>query len=175
MIESFADNFKIGSFIFQSPFQCCIIMTVEKLNSQRTVAINRLHEVLKSKEAKIHNNSLLKLAKRIEKEIHLNSKNITSYKIKYRRLVFNIKDPKNLKLSKNIIEGTLSPKDLIRMSFEEMGNEKLKQEREEIKKNYIENVISNECDLQRQGLKVIVKTHKGEEVREIVPPNPDFQ
>ena len=46
-------------------------MTVEKLNPQRTVAINRLHEVLKSKEGKYHNNSLLKLAKRIEKEIHL--------------------------------------------------------------------------------------------------------
>ena len=150
-------------------------MTLEKLNPLRTVAINRLHEVLRSKEAKIHNNSLLKLAKSIEKEINLYSKNIKSYKIKYRRLVFNIKDPKNLELSKNIIDGKISPKDLVRMSFEEMASKKLKQEREEIKKNYIENVISNECDLQRQGLKVIVKTHKGEEVREIVPPNPDFQ
>ena len=149
-------------------------MTLEKLNPQRTVAINRLHEALKSKEAKIHNNLLLKLAKSIEKEINLHSKNIKSYKIKYRRLVFNIKDPKNLELSKNIIDGTICPKDLVRMSFEEMASKKLKQEREEIKKNYIENVISNECELHRQGLKVIVKTHKGEEIREIVPPNPDF-
>ena len=152
-------------------------MELEKLNPQRTVAINRLHEVLKSKEAKIHNNnSLLKLAKSIEKEIHhLHSKDIKSYKIKYRRLVFNIKDPKNLEFSKKIINGTLSSKDLVKMSFEEMASEKLKQEREEIKKNYIKNVISNECELQRQGLKVVVKTHKGEEVRQIVPPNPDFQ
>ena len=151
-------------------------MELEKLNPQRTVAINRLHEVLKSKEAKIHNNnSLLKLAKSIEKEIHLHSKDIKSYKIKYRRLVFNIKDPKNLEFSKKIINGTLSSKDLVKMSFEEMASEKLKQEREEIKKNYIKNVISNECELQRQGLKVVVKTHKCEEVRQIVPPNPDFQ
>ena len=150
-------------------------MTVEKLNPQRTVAINRLHEVLKSKEAKIHNKLLLRLAKSIEKEINLYCKNIKSYKIKYRRLVFNIKDPKNLKLSKNIIDGTISPKDLVRMSFEEMASKKLKQEREEIKKNYIENIISNECELHRQGLKVMVKTHKGDEVREIVPPNPNFQ
>ena len=39
----------------------------------------------------------------------------------------------------------------------------------EIKKNYFENVISNEFELLRQWMKIMVKPHKVGEVREFVP------
>ena len=81
-------------------------------------------------------------------------------------MVFNIKDEKNLGFFRKIINGNLKPKDLVAMSADQMASKELKEWRQSELKNDIEKIKSHELDLLKMGSKIVMKTHKGEEIKE---------
>ena len=81
-------------------------------------------------------------------------------------LISNIKDEKNDEFFRNIINGNIKPKRLVNMSAEDMANKELKEWRDSTNKHDIEKIKSHELDLLKMGSKLVIKTHKGDEVRE---------
>ena len=122
----------------------------------------------KNEDVKIDDSKLDDLVKIIEYEMYrYYSKDVgNKYKAKYRSLVFNIKDEKNNGLFRKIINGNIAPKKLVAMSAEDMANNELKQWRQAEIKHDIEKIKSHELELLQTGAKIIMKTHKGDEVRE---------
>lgn len=88
------------------------------------------------------------------------------YKAKYRSLVFNIKDRKNHTLFAKICGKLIEPKQLVRMSPEEMASQELAQWREQEAKHQLEMIKKSELDLLACAKNYVLKTHKGEEVIE---------
>ncbi|XP_047525577.1 death-inducer obliterator 1 [Pieris napi] len=88
------------------------------------------------------------------------------YKAKYRSLMFNIKDRKNLSLWRKICEKKLKPGELVRLSPEELASQELAQWREEESKHQLELIKKSEIDLLAASKTYVLKTHKGEEVME---------
>ncbi|XP_013107132.2 death-inducer obliterator 1 [Stomoxys calcitrans] len=88
------------------------------------------------------------------------------YKAKYRSLLFNIKDRKNYTLYAKICGKLIEPKQLIRMSPEEMASQELAQWREQEKKHQLEMIEKSELDSLACAKNYVLKTHKGEEVIE---------
>ncbi|CAK1540120.1 unnamed protein product [Leptosia nina] len=88
------------------------------------------------------------------------------YKAKYRSLMFNIKDRKNLSLWRKICEKKLKPSELVRLSPEELASQELAQWREEESKHQLELIKKSEIDLLAASKTYVLKTHKGEEVME---------
>ncbi|XP_061400775.1 uncharacterized protein LOC133336495 [Musca vetustissima] len=88
------------------------------------------------------------------------------YKAKYRSLMFNIKDRKNHTLYAKICRKLIEPKQLVRMSPEEMASQELAQWREQETKHQLEMIKKSELDLLSCAKNYVVKTHKGEEVIE---------
>ncbi|XP_038208455.1 death-inducer obliterator 1 [Zerene cesonia] len=88
------------------------------------------------------------------------------YKAKYRSLMFNIKDRKNLSLWEKICERVLKPSELVRLSPEELASQELAQWREEESKHQLELIKKSEIDLLAASKTYVLKTHKGEEVME---------
>lgn len=112
------------------------------------------------------------LAVSIEEEMFSYFKDTgTKYKAKYRSLVFNIKDPKNLTLYKKILEKSINAEQLIRLSPEELASQELAQWREREAKHQLEIIKKNELDLIQQAKTVVLKSRKGEEVIETKPVN----
>uniref|UniRef100_A0A182J9R2 PHD-type domain-containing protein n=1 Tax=Anopheles atroparvus TaxID=41427 RepID=A0A182J9R2_ANOAO len=88
------------------------------------------------------------------------------YRTKYRSLVFNIKDRKNLSLFQKISEKSIEPKQLVRMTAEELASQELAQWRENETKHQLEMIKKSELDLLACAKNYVLKTHKGEEVIE---------
>ncbi|XP_058120398.1 uncharacterized protein LOC131294606 [Anopheles ziemanni] len=88
------------------------------------------------------------------------------YRAKYRSLVFNIKDRKNLSLFQKISEKSIEPKQLVRMTAEELASQELAQWRENETKHQLEMIKKSELDLLACAKNYVLKTHKGEEVIE---------
>merc|ERR1712223_801086 len=57
-------------------------------------------------------------------------------------------------------------KKLVEISAEDMANKELKEWRQAELKQDIEKIKSHELDLLQMGSKIVLKTHKGEEVKE---------
>ena len=116
----------------------------------------------------IASDKLAELVRKIEDELyHLYNKEIgMKYKSQYRRLVFNIKDPKNNGLFRKIISGRLSPRRLVEMTPEEMASKELQQWRQAVNKTDIEKIKQHEIEMIKLGNKLVVKSHKGEQVIE---------
>merc|ERR1712173_168495 len=74
-----------------------------------------------------------------------------------------------------IINGTIVPKKLVEMSAEDMANKELKEWRQAELSQDIEKIKSHELELLRMGSKIVMKTHKGEEVREEVKKPEDIK
>ena len=87
------------------------------------------------------------------------------YKAKYRSLVFNIKDPKNPSLFRRIADGSLSPSELVRLSAEELASQELAKWREQQTQHQLEMIRKSELDLLQMAKSVVMKTHKGEQVK----------
>lgn len=68
------------------------------------------------------------------------------YKLKYRSLMFNIKDPKNMQLRKKVISGELTPAVLCRMTPQELANEELAQYRKSRDEKLDNSIIKREED-----------------------------
>lgn len=90
----------------------------------------------------------------------------TKYKAKYRSLMFNIKDRKNTTLFQKICDKSIEPKQLVKMSPEELASQELAQWRENENKHQLEMIKKSELDLLACAKNYVLKTHKGEEVIE---------
>ncbi|XP_059615417.1 PHD finger protein 3 isoform X2 [Phlebotomus argentipes] len=90
----------------------------------------------------------------------------TKYRAKYRSLMFNIKDRKNMSLLEKICEKMILPSQLVRMAPEELASQELAQWRENENKHQLEMIKKSELDLLACAKNYVLKTHKGEEVIE---------
>lgn len=88
------------------------------------------------------------------------------YKAKYRSLVFNIKDTKNLTLYRKIADRSLTPAAVVKLSPDEMASQELAEWREKETKHQLEMIKKNELDMMALAKSLIVKTHKGEQIIE---------
>lgn len=90
----------------------------------------------------------------------------TKYKAKYRSLMFNIKDRKNTTLFQKICDKKIKPKQLVKMTPDEMASQELALWRENENKHQLEMIKKSELDLLACSKSYVLKTHKGEEVFE---------
>ncbi|XP_037955902.1 uncharacterized protein LOC119685630 [Teleopsis dalmanni] len=90
----------------------------------------------------------------------------TKYKSKYRSLMFNIRDRKNLTLISKICTKQIDPKQFVKMSADELASQELAQWRENEVKHQLEMIKKSELDLLKCNKNYVLKTHKGEEVIE---------
>lgn len=111
---------------------------------------------------------ITKFAGETELEIYamFNSENSKKYRAKYRSLIFNIKDRKNDSLFQKISSKMIVPKQLVRMSAEELASQELAKWRENETKYELEIIRKAELDLLACAKNYVVKTHKGEIVME---------
>ncbi|XP_022168280.1 PHD finger protein 3 [Myzus persicae] len=118
-------------------------------------------------ELKTAEQDLEELISKIEEELFNQfSKVDQKYKTKYRSLLFNIKDPKNLNFFKKIMFKWVTPYQLVRMTADEMASQELAEWRERENKHQIEMIRKTELDMMNQPKALLMKTHKGEEIIE---------
>ncbi|CAI6364913.1 unnamed protein product [Macrosiphum euphorbiae] len=118
-------------------------------------------------ELKTAEQDLEELILKIEEELYNQfSKVDQKYKTKYRSLLFNIKDPKNLNFFKKIMFKWVTPYQLVRMTADEMASQELAEWRERENKHQIEMIRKTELDMMNQPKALLMKTHKGEEIIE---------
>lgn len=140
--------------------------------STRVITRKTLTETLSTRiketeDLKLTDEEIADLAFNIELEMFKYFKDTGSkYKAKYRSLVFNIKDTKNLTLFRKIADRSLAPDAVVRLSPEEMASQELAEWREKETKHQLEMIKKNELDLMAQAKSIVVKTHKGEQIIE---------
>ncbi|KAI9580842.1 hypothetical protein GQX74_013390 [Glossina fuscipes] len=153
-----------------------------RLNVRRTLKeqlLQRMHEELKAFSDNEQTNKTRRIPKLSTEEINEFAKATeiemynyfsrdtgNKYRAKYRSLIFNIKDRKNQTLFAKICGKLLEPKQLVRMSPEEMASQELAQWRENEAKHQLEMIKKSELDLLSCAKNYVLKTHKGEEVIE---------
>ncbi|XP_068211222.1 death-inducer obliterator 1-like isoform X2 [Palaemon carinicauda] len=104
------------------------------------------------------------LADEIEKELFMFfSKDVGfKYKSRYRSLLFNIRDTKNSGLFRKILNGTIPPANLAKMTSEELASKELAEWREREEKKELQAIEKHELDMISLGNQYIMKSHKGE-------------
>jgi len=118
-------------------------------------------------ELKTTEQNLEELISKIEEELFNHFGKVDQkYKTKYRSLLFNIKDPKNLNFFKKIMFKWVTPYQLVRMTADEMASQELAEWRERENKHQIEMIRKTELDMMNQSKALLMKTHKGEEIIE---------
>lgn len=130
--------------------------------------MNRMNEIKDSDAPRLTENEIEEFVNETEVEMYklFNSDTGTKYKTKYRSLMFNIKDRKNETLFEKICSRIIEPKQLVRMSPEEMASQELAQWRQNENKHQLEMIKKSELDLLSCKKNYVLKTHKGEEVIE---------
>ncbi|XP_062543466.1 mucin-4 isoform X2 [Armigeres subalbatus] len=130
--------------------------------------IQRSTEITEKNVARLAESEIEKFAAEIEEEMFalFNKDTGAKYRAKYRSLVFNIKDRKNLSLFQKICEKRIEAKQLVRMTPEELASQELAQWRENENKHQLEMIKKSELDLLACAKNYVLKTHKGEEVIE---------
>ncbi|XP_028028225.1 death-inducer obliterator 1 isoform X2 [Bombyx mandarina] len=120
-----------------------------------------------NKESNFTEDEIEQFALETEEELHDLFRDVgMKYKAKYRSLMFNIKDRKNLTLWEKICDKTLTPKQLVRLSPEELASQELAEWRDQEAKHQLELIKKSELDLLAANKTYVLKTHKGEEVME---------
>lgn len=111
-----------------------------------------------------------KFAKQLELEMFLffNKDTKDKYKNKFRSLKFNLSDVKNKSLIEKICAKRLTPKQIVTLSASDLASEELAKWREDENKHQLEIITKSELDALTQN-KIVVKTHKGEEIIETNP------
>lgn len=89
----------------------------------------------------------------------------TKYLHKYRSLKFNLNDLKNKTLVEKICAKMLTPKQLVELPPAALASEELSKWREHENKHQLDIITKSELDALAQN-KIVVKTHKGEEIIE---------
>lgn len=141
-----------------------------RVNVQRTLKEQlqlRMNE-LDATAARLTADEIDRFAKETERECYqLFSRDTgTKYRAKYRSLMFNIKDRKNATLFRKICEKQLQPKQLVRMTADELASQELAMWRENENKHQLEMIKKSELDLLACAKSYVLKTHKGEELIE---------
>ena len=138
-----------------------------RVNVRKTMADSLSTRIKATSDLKLTQEEISDLALNIELELYKYFKDTgAKYKAKYRSLVFNIKDTKNLTLFRKIADRSLTPDAVVRLSPEEMASQELAEWREKETKHQLEMIKKNELDLMAQAKSIVVKTHKGEQVIE---------
>lgn len=138
-----------------------------RVNVRKTIGDSLMTRIKATSDLKLTQEEITDLALTIELELYKYFKDTGSkYKAKYRSLVFNIKDTKNLTLFRKIADRSLTPDAVVRLSAEEMASQELAEWREKETKHQLEMIKKNELDLMAQAKSIVVKTHKGEQVIE---------
>lgn len=138
-----------------------------RLNIRKTLTELLSGRIKETEDLKLTNEEIADLALNIELELYKYFKDTgAKYKAKYRSLVFNIKDTKNLTLFRKIADRSLTPDAVVRLSPDEMASQELAEWREKETKHQLEMIKKNELDLMAQAKSIVVKTHKGEQIIE---------
>ena len=122
-----------------------------------------------SDEHRLSEEKLAELVRDVEGELYrLYNKDVgPRYKNKYRSLVFNLKDEKNLGLFRKVVTRRIGPRALVAMTAEELASKELKEWRQAEQKGEIEKIRAHELDLAKQGNKFVIKTHKGDQIVDV--------
>lgn len=146
-----------------------------KTEQERLSVRNILKETLKLRMQefdhpqipKMSDDEIATFAKETEKEMFLyfNKDTRDKYKTKYRSLKFNLGDVKNKTLLEKICAKKLTPKQLVELPPAALASEELSKWREDENKHQLEIITKSELDALAQT-KIVVKTHKGEEIIE---------
>ncbi|XP_072754551.1 uncharacterized protein Pps isoform X2 [Anoplolepis gracilipes] len=138
-----------------------------RINIRKTLTELLSSRIKETEDLKLTDEEIADLAFNIELEMYKYFKDTGSkYKAKYRSLVFNIKDTKNLTLFRKIADRSLTPDAVVRLSPDEMASQELAEWREKETKHQLEMIKKNELDLMAQAKSIVVKTHKGEQIIE---------
>lgn len=138
-----------------------------RVNIRKTLTELLSSRIKETEDLKLTDEEIADLAFNIELEMYKYFKDTGSkYKAKYRSLVFNIKDTKNLTLFRKIADRSLMPEAVVRLSPDEMASQELAEWREKETKHQLEMIKKNELDLMAQAKSIVVKTHKGEQIIE---------
>nr|XP_034189527.1 uncharacterized protein LOC117608463 isoform X4 [Osmia lignaria] len=138
-----------------------------RLNIRKTLTELLSSRIKETDDLKLTDEEIAELAYNIELEMYKYFKDTgAKYKAKYRSLVFNIKDTKNLTLFRKIADRSLTPDAVVRLSPDEMASQELAEWREKETKHQLEMIKKNELDLMAQAKSIVVKTHKGEQIIE---------
>ncbi|XP_077292288.1 protein partner of snf isoform X2 [Arctopsyche grandis] len=136
-------------------------------NVKKTLRDEISKRMLESKDVKFTHEEIHKFSVDTEYELHDLFKDVgAKYKAKYRSLMFNLKDRKNLTLWQKICDRSITPKQLVRLSPEELASQELAQWRDKEVKHQLELIKKSELDLLSCNKTYVLKTHKGEEVME---------
>ncbi|XP_035954610.1 SPOC domain-containing protein 1 isoform X2 [Halichoerus grypus] len=82
------------------------------------------------------------------------------YKTKYRSLLFNLRDPRNPDLFLKVVQGDVTPHDLVRMSSTQLAPQELARWRDQEEKRGLEIIEQQQKEL--RSLPAFKLTHKGE-------------
>ncbi|KAF5898758.1 PHD finger protein 3-like, partial [Clarias magur] len=116
---------------------------------------------LKESDLKVSKEKPAELARGTEKELFALFQGVDSkYKNKYRSLMFNLRDTKNNVLFKRVLKGEIPPRDLVRMSAEELASKELAAWRQRENRHTIEMIEKEQREVERRPVTKI--THKGE-------------
>ncbi|XP_011141994.1 uncharacterized protein LOC105184732 isoform X3 [Harpegnathos saltator] len=138
-----------------------------RLNIRKSLTELLSSRIKETEDLKLTDEEIADLAFNIELEMYKYFKDTgAKYKAKYRSLVFNIKDTKNLTLFRKIADRSLTPDAVVRLSPDEMASQELAEWREKETKHQLEMIKKNELDLMAQAKSIVVKTHKGEQIIE---------
>ncbi|XP_024940120.1 death-inducer obliterator 1 isoform X2 [Cephus cinctus] len=138
-----------------------------RINIRKTLTELLSSRIKETHDLKLTDEEIGELALNIELELYKFFKDTgAKYKAKYRSLVFNIKDTKNLTLFRKIADRSLTPDAVVRLSPDEMASQELAEWREKETKHQLEMIKKNELDLMAQAKSIVVKTHKGEQIIE---------
>lgn len=128
--------------------------------------IARTKEITDSNAPRLTESEITDFVKAAENEMFemFGSETNNKYKSKYRSLMYNIKDRKNLTLFEKISSKLIEPKQFVRLSSQELASQELANWRENENKHQLEMITKSELDLLACGNSYVLKTHKGEEV-----------
>lgn len=136
-------------------------------NNFKTTLEARMKDFDHPKIPKMSEEEIVKFAKDLELEmfIYFNRDTKDKYKNKFRSLKYNMSDVKNKTLIEKICTKMLTPKQLVTLGPAELASEELAKWREDEEKHQLEIITKSELDALTQN-KIVVKTHKGEEIIE---------
>ncbi|XP_070499195.1 death-inducer obliterator 1 isoform X2 [Chironomus tepperi] len=133
----------------------------------KSTLIQRMKDIEDSSVPKMKDEEIEKFATSIEHEMFrfFNKDTRDKYKVKFRSLKFNLSDTKNKTLIERICMKKLTPKQLVELPSSELASKELSKWREEENKHQLEIITKAELDALAQT-KMVIKTHKGEEILE---------
>ncbi|CRK92671.1 CLUMA_CG006241, isoform A [Clunio marinus] len=136
-------------------------------NILRDTLKNRMQEFDHPQISRMNDEEIADFSKETERQMFLffNKDTRDKYKTKYRSLKFNLGDVKNKTLLEKICAKKLTPKQLVELPSAALASEELAKWREDENKHQLEIITKSELESLAQN-KIVVKTHKGEEIIE---------